>query len=135
MQKRLSRAVLAALVGTVLAGAGSENQAHGQYSRKTPITEAVEKTRTSIVTIKVERQGNWGRNEVVGTGVIIDERGYIVTNCHVVAGCDKVSVVLCDDTEIAAKVFAEDAAHDLAILARHDHEEAAGAAVRTRPPT
>jgi serine protease Do len=114
MPKRLTRAAVAALVGLLLVAAGKQAQA--QYSRKTPITEAVEKTRTSIVTIKVERQGNWGRNEVVGTGVIIDDRGYIVTNCHVVSGADKVSIQLSDDSEITAKVFAEDAAHDLAIL-------------------
>ncbi len=116
MQQRHVRAALAALVAVVLVGAATEKQALAQYSRKTPITEAVEKTRASIVTIKVERQGNWGRSEVVGTGVIVDERGYIVTNCHVVTGCDKVSVQLSDDTELTAKVFAEDAAHDLAIL-------------------
>ena len=116
MQKRLNRAALAVLVAILLVGSGTANHAQGQYSRKTPITEAVEKTRNSIVTIKVERQGNWGRNEVVGTGVIIDDRGYVVTNCHVVTGCDKVSVQLADDTEIVAKIVAEDAMHDLAIL-------------------
>jgi serine protease Do len=111
MHTRLSRTALAVLVGLLLVGA-----AHGQYSRRTPITEAVEKTKNSIVTIKVERQNNWGRTEIVGTGVIVDERGYIVTNHHVIANCDKVSVQLADDSEVAAKVFAEDSAHDLAIL-------------------
>jgi serine protease Do len=116
MQQRLTRAALAALIGLLLLGAGTERHAQAQYSRKTPITEAVEKTRNSIVTIKVERQGNWGRSEVVGTGVVVDERGYVVTNCHVVNGADKVVVQLADGSEITAKVFAEDSAHDLAIL-------------------
>jgi serine protease Do len=115
MHQRHIRAALAVLVGLAIAGAG--NRAQGQYSRKTPITEAVEKTRNSIVTIKVERQGNWGRSEVVGTGVIIDDRGYVITNCHVVSGSDKVSIQLSDNSEIPAKVFAEDSSYDLAILA------------------
>ena len=72
----------------VLVGAGT-TQAIAQYSRKTPITEAVEKTRNSIVTIKVEKHGNWGRTEVIGTGVIVDARGYIITNSHVVSGGDR----------------------------------------------
>jgi serine protease Do len=116
MNTRLSRTALAVLVGALLIGAATENQACAQYSRRTPITEAVEKTKNSIVTIKVERQNNWGRTEVVGTGVIVDDRGYIVTNHHVIANCDKVNVQLADDTEVVAKVFAEDANHDLAIL-------------------
>jgi serine protease Do len=116
MHTRHSRTALAVFVALLLIGAGIENKARGQYSRRTPITEAVEKTKNSIVTIKVERQNNWGRTEVVGTGVIVDDRGYIVTNHHVISNCDKVTVQLADDTEVVAKVFAEDAAHDLAIL-------------------
>jgi serine protease Do len=116
MQKRLSSALSTGLLALFIIGAGPSSTSQAQYSRKTPITEAVEKTRNSIVTIKVEKQGNWGRNEVVGTGVIVDERGYVITNCHVVSGCDRVSIVLADETEILAKVFAEDPAHDLAIL-------------------
>src|SRR5580704_12437969 len=116
MQMRHGRAVLAVIVAIVFVTASIPNPAHAGHSRKTPITEAVEKTRNSIVTIKVERQGNWGRSEVVGTGVIVDDRGYIITNCHVVNGADKVAIQLFDGSEITAKVFAEDSAHDLAIL-------------------
>ena len=81
-----------------------------------PSSRPSQKTRDSIVTIKVEKQGNWGRKDVVGTGVIVDERGYVVTNRHVVAGADRVTVELADGTEVAASVVTEDASHDLAIL-------------------
>jgi serine protease Do len=116
MRKTVCRTTLAMLIGVALGGAGTESRA--QYSRRTPIVEAVEKTRDSIVTIKVERQikGTWGRKEVVGTGVIVDERGYVVTNRHVVTGDDHPAVHLADGTKVAAEVLTEDSQHDLAIL-------------------
>jgi serine protease Do len=114
MWKRLCRAAVVALVGALLGGAGTESRA--QYSRRTPIVEAVQKTRHSITTIKVDRRGSWGRKEVVGTGVIVDERGYIVTNCHVVTGCEAVAIKLADGSEWAARIHVEDPSHDLAIL-------------------
>jgi serine protease Do len=110
--KRWQGAAAAALAGMVLCGA-----ARGQaVSRVTPIVEAVRKTRDGIISIKVERQGNWGKKEIVGTGVIVDERGYAVTNRHVVKGAERVSVVLSDRTEIRGQVLLEDSRHDLAIL-------------------
>src|ERR1043166_6813336 len=57
-----------------------KNEARAQYSRQTPIVEAVKKTRPSIVAIKAEKKGTTGAaKETVGTGVIVDERGYVVT--------------------------------------------------------
>src|SRR5262245_19802745 len=114
MRKTVCRTALAVLVGVVLGGAGTESKA--QYSRRTPVVEAVKKTRDSIVTIKVERRINWGRKEIVGTGVIVDERGYVVTNRHVVTGADRLAVHLADGTEAAAEILTEDSQHDLAIL-------------------
>ncbi len=107
--------VAAAVAAVAFGGAGTESRAQ-TFVRETPIVQAVRKTRDSIVTIKVERRGNWGRKDVVGTGVIVDERGYAVTNRHVVRGAEHVAVVLSDRTEVAARVLTEDAHHDLAIL-------------------
>src|SRR5262245_203171 len=84
--------------------------------RRTPIVEAVEKTRTGIVTLLVEKQTNWGRKETVGTGVVVDERGYLVTNLHVIAGADRVRVELHDGSELVARTTASDAGCDLAVL-------------------
>ena len=91
MRKSFSRTVAAVLAVAVLGGAGTE--ARAQFDRRNPFTLAVKKTRDSIVTIKVEKRGNWGRKDVVGTGVIVDGRGYVVTNRHVVAGAERVTVV------------------------------------------
>ena len=51
-----------------------------------------------------------------GSGVIISEDGYIVTNNHVVAGADQVKVTLHDKTEYMATVIGADAKTDIALL-------------------
>ena len=114
MRKRLARAVAAALVVVLIGGAGTESRA--QYCRRIPIVEAVQKTRNGIVTIKVARPGEATHRDTVGTGVIVDERGYVITNCHVVSGAERAVVRLADDTRLEARIITLDHPHDLAIL-------------------
>jgi serine protease Do len=52
----------------------------------------------------------------LGSGVIIDPSGLIVTNAHVVKGADTITVVLADRRELEASLLLEDAKTDLAIL-------------------
>ncbi len=51
-----------------------------------------------------------------GSGVIISEDGYIVTNNHVVDNADKVDIVLADKRTLTAKVIGTDPSTDLALL-------------------
>jgi serine protease Do len=51
-----------------------------------------------------------------GSGVIISEDGYIVTNNHVIANAEKVEVVLNDKREYEANVIGRDPNTDLALL-------------------
>ncbi|MDE3212412.1 MAG: trypsin-like peptidase domain-containing protein [Bacteroidota bacterium] len=51
-----------------------------------------------------------------GSGVIISEDGYIVTNNHVVAGADKVTVTLSDGKTYTAKVIGADPSYDIAVV-------------------
>lgn len=51
-----------------------------------------------------------------GSGVIISEDGYIVTNNHVIEGSDQVYVTLNDKREFEAKVIGSDPSTDLALL-------------------
>lgn len=52
----------------------------------------------------------------LGSGLIVDEDGLIVTNHHVVAGSDEVSIKFHDNTELPAKVIGTDPKTDLALL-------------------
>ncbi len=94
-------------------GAADDKNA-AAYSRRSPIVEAVDKTKESIVTIKVAR-ANTGK-DTVGTGVIIDERGYVLTNRHVVGTSAQVRVKLFSGKELAAAVVWSDSTYDLAVL-------------------
>ena len=52
----------------------------------------------------------------LGSGVIISEDGYIVTNNHVVDGADKLEVLLNDNSSYDAKIIGTDEATDLALI-------------------
>jgi len=52
----------------------------------------------------------------LGSGVIIDERGYILTNEHVIGDADKIVVKLSDGREFKAQVKGKDVRSDLAII-------------------
>jgi serine protease Do len=52
----------------------------------------------------------------LGSGFIIDPRGYIVTNNHVVANADKVTVIFQDNSRHTAKVVGRDGKTDVALL-------------------
>jgi Do/DeqQ family serine protease len=59
----------------------------------------------------VERQ-----REGLGSGVIIDSNGYILTNHHVIDGADQIKIDLNDNRTLAAKVVGSDPPSDLAVL-------------------
>ena len=52
-----------------------------------------------------------------GSGVIVDaERGYILTNHHVVAGADEIQISLIDGAVLDAEIVGSDAATDIALI-------------------
>ena len=51
-----------------------------------------------------------------GSGFVIDERGYVVTNQHVVEGADSVSLRFSSGARQVAEVVGEDASTDVAVL-------------------
>jgi S1-C subfamily serine protease len=55
-------------------------------------------------------------NESVGSGVVIESDGVIVTNYHVVAQSDEIEVTLADGRHFKASLVGADAATDLAVL-------------------
>jgi serine protease Do len=51
-----------------------------------------------------------------GTGIIFDSEGYIVTNNHVVAGANSITVILVDERTFEAELVGRDPASDLAVI-------------------
>ena len=56
------------------------------------------------------------RRQGLGSGVIVSADGYILTNNHVVAGADEITVHLADDREFDAKVIGADPPTDIALI-------------------
>jgi serine protease Do len=51
-----------------------------------------------------------------GSGTIIDNRGYIITNAHVISGGQSINVTLKDGTALSATVIGSDTTQDIAII-------------------
>jgi serine protease Do len=56
------------------------------------------------------------RQQALGSGFIVDAKGRVVTNAHVVDGANQVKVKLADEREFSAKVLGRDQRLDLAVL-------------------
>ncbi|MBK5295606.1 MAG: DegQ family serine endoprotease [Vicinamibacteria bacterium] len=108
----------------------------------TSYANAVAKVSPAVVTVQVEKKASFEptsgmphdpsfrrffgdrtpspqrqpRQRGLGSGVIIEADGRIVTNAHVVDGADRVRVVLTDGREFDAKVMGIDKPTDLAVL-------------------
>ncbi|HET9404413.1 MAG TPA: Do family serine endopeptidase [Burkholderiales bacterium] len=56
------------------------------------------------------------RREGLGSGVIVSEQGYILTNHHVVESVDQIEIALSDSRKLKARVVGTDPETDLAVL-------------------
>jgi serine protease Do len=117
-------AVVLMLAGSGLSGLPREASASPQ--RRTAIVEAVAKARPAVVNIQgrktvraedTEGGGDPSRQvNGMGTGIIFDSRGYILTNSHVVENVEVIQVTLADRRGFVAQPVACDAGSDLAII-------------------
>ncbi|MCS6759942.1 MAG: trypsin-like peptidase domain-containing protein, partial [Candidatus Devosia euplotis] len=62
-------------------------------------------------------------SQALGSGVIVDAGGVILTNSHVIAGATDVRIALSDGREFAVDIVIEDAQADLAVLRVRDPGE------------
>jgi len=56
------------------------------------------------------------RREGLGSGVIVSEQGYVLTNLHVVDSVDQIEIALADSRKVPARVVGTDPETDLAVL-------------------
>lgn len=95
--------------------------------RETPLVRAVQQSRKSVVNIHTERMSAEEKDSKyftskprkvtgMGTGVVIDERGYIVTNYHVIQDVDVITVTLDGGSSYEGRPVSYDRKHDLAII-------------------
>jgi serine protease Do len=96
-----------------------------EAARMTPIVRAVRNASPAVVNIQGQKsvvETNESARQVskqvngMGTGVIIDPRGYILTNFHVVDGVKRINVTLSTGQAFVAKIVARDPQTDLAII-------------------
>lgn len=119
----------------------SSPQSPSSFERRTPIVLAYEKAHKAVVNISGKRLvttsirpgfpgfdwpdifghdffGPRYRTEIVvlGSGVVIHEDGYLVTNAHVVKNTERIKVTFSDGSEHPVAVVSADESKDLAVL-------------------
>lgn len=85
------------------------------------ITEIIDRVGPAVVGVTTKSVKDYGifRNQAtegIGSGFIINEEGYVLTNYHVIKGAQDVKVVLNDGKEVEAKVINYDAENDIAVV-------------------
>ncbi|WP_309895653.1 trypsin-like peptidase domain-containing protein [Archangium sp.] len=134
MKKQVSRWGI--LLGVVLAVTASTSARADLARRRNEIVEVVQKVSPAVVFIGTESEVEspfrgrrspleefFGappqqrqRQQGLGSGVIVDPSGIIITNDHVIRGASAIHVVLADGRELEAEVIGSDANNDLAVL-------------------
>ena len=112
------------LIAVLVVGVSST---YADNPRFTPLVKAVEDCRAFVVNIHTEKNASDDsdsrffnqkarRVSGMGTGIVVDERGYIVTNYHVIHEVDKITVTLDDGETVSARPISFDRKHDMAII-------------------
>jgi serine protease Do len=117
---------VALLTLACLLATGRSSQLLASSLRETPAVRAVRNITPSVVNIRSEKTvtadsvlyaTRAGQKVAgMGTGVVVDRRGYIVTNYHVIAGVDWLRVTLSDGGVHTARIVSFDRQADLAII-------------------
>ncbi len=107
---------------------GGNGLVHGQIDKTTvpqstnAITESTMMTRQGVIAqarpavVEIGAFCKGSETGLGGSGVIIDPRGYIVTNYHIVAGKNVFHVTLFDASSLPAQLIGVDRSNDLAVL-------------------
>ncbi len=131
--KAARAATISALLGcgivstSLTARVWGEESSSARDRRETPVVMAIRRCSNAVVNIHGQKMvrpsaasmagADPGRQvNGMGTGVVIDPRGYVVTNYHVVEDVEEVRITLADGTQTTAIVVATDIRSDLALL-------------------
>lgn len=99
---------------------GSSSDSNGSQTSLSSVCLAAndiyQRLRPSVVEITSTANGRFGQSEGSGSGVIIDEQGFILTNYHVVSGADDIEVTLHDGSKLPATMVGSDPGNDLAVV-------------------
>jgi S1-C subfamily serine protease len=105
--------VIGGFAGWIFASARGTSASTTMATTLNTAREAVvAKVKPSVVEVYV----TLANGAALGSGVIIDSRGYIITNNHVVSGALTIQVMLSNGTKELAQLTGTDAADDLAVL-------------------
>ena len=95
---------------------GSPDQRATLYDEQ-QVVEVFDRASPAVVEITVARStGNLPLFQTSGSGFLVDDDGHIVTNHHVVAGSDRITVEFHDGRELDATPLGSSPADDLAVL-------------------
>ena len=115
------------LAAVVCASLSDPSNLKAEDPRETPLVRAVQKSKKSVVNIHTERMSVEDKDSRffsaksrkvtgMGTGVIVDERGYLVTNYHVIQDVDVITVTLDGGSTYEGRPVSYDRKHDLAVV-------------------
>ncbi len=109
---------LGLLAAPALAESGGAPAAPDGRARVPAVVARVLPAVVSIITRQIERdQFNQPvATRGLGSGIIVDRRGYVLTNSHVVDGAEEIKVTLADERTYPAVLVGTDPQNDLAVL-------------------
>lgn len=127
----LTTATMTAAASAMTASTGSTAGVATTADAAVAAAAVVSPAVVTITTTSVAGPGPFGAStDGVGSGVIYDSNGWILTAAHVVEGATSVTVSLADGRELAGTVTATDTALDLAVL-RIEGDDLPAAAIGT----
>ncbi len=96
--------------------AGTKSSSSGSTLNASTLDTQRESVAAKVKPTIVEVYVTLAKGAALGSGVIVNSQGYIVTNNHVVSGALTIQVVLSNGTKEPAQLAGADAAYDLAVL-------------------
>ena len=108
--------VIGGFAGWVYAGTKSSSSSSVSTVNATALDTLRERVAAKVQPSIVEVYVTLAKGAAIGSGVIVDSRGYLVTNNHVVSGALSIQVILSNGTREPAQLAGADANYDLAVL-------------------